>query len=231
MGCQTMDWSRFESDWNRYSAMPDAELLSRTDAYPCLQDDTPSSPYDPHYFYQDIWAFKKVLASGATRHVDVGSRVDYVGFLSAVTSVTFVDIRPLRIDLENFDGVAGSILAMPFADGACDSVSCLHVAEHIGLGRYGDPLNPRGTVEAALELERVLASGGSLYFSVPIGRPRVCFNAHRVHSVEQILGYFPSLSLASFSCVDDSCVFREGVDPEILVGANYACGMFHFTKG
>jgi SAM-dependent methyltransferase len=225
-----VDRSRYERDWAEYSKMRCAETLSRSDAYPCLGDDTPSSPYDPHYFYQDIWAFKHVLASGTSRHVDVGSRVDYVGFLSAITNVTFVDIRPLRVHLEKLECVKGSIVAMPFEDGSCESISCLHVAEHIGLGRYGDPLNPLGTVEAARELDRVLAPGGSLYFSLPIGRPRVCFNAHRIHSVEQILGYFPGIDLAEFSCVDDRGVFHDDADPALLEGASYACGMFHFKR-
>ena len=218
-------------DRRAYMELPGAERLDWRASDPQVHDLTPRSPFDPHYFFQDVWAAQRVAELAPQRHVDVGSRVDLVGFLTAITEVTFVDIRLLEAEVEGLSSVEGSVLEMPFADQSLESVSCLHVAEHIGLGRYGDPLNPRGTVEAALELERVLASGGSLYFSVPIGRPRVCFNAHRVHSVEQILGYFPSLSLASFSCVDDSCVFREGVDPEILVGANYACGMFHFTKG
>ena len=54
----------------------------------------PTSPYDPHYFYQDVWAAKWVAETAPGRHVDVGSRVDYVGFLTSHTDVTFVDIRP-----------------------------------------------------------------------------------------------------------------------------------------
>jgi SAM-dependent methyltransferase len=225
-----MNEEDFVRDLQRYQSMPWSEPLFMENLQPCLTDDTPTSGYDSHYFYQDIWAFKRVLASGAKRHVDVGSRVDYVGFLSAVTDVTFVDIRPLMVNLERFRCMPGSILAMPFDDGSCASLSCLHVAEHIGLGRYGDPLNPLGTVEAARELERVLAPGGDLYFSLPVGRPRVCFNAHRIHSVEQILSYFSGLDLVGFSCVDDSGFFHEDVDPRALSSASYACGMFHFRK-
>lgn len=225
-----MDESKYWADWEAYSQMPGAELLSRNDPYPCLADDIPTSPYDAHYFYQDIWAFKRVLASGATTHVDVGSRVDYVGFLSAVTDVTFVDIRPLEVNLERFHCRQGSILAMPFADGSCASLSCLHVAEHIGLGRYGDPLDPLGTIKATRELARVLAPGGNLYFSLPVGRPRLCFNAHRIHSPEQILEYFSGLELVGFAGVDDRFVFREDIEPADLSTATYACGLFHFRK-
>jgi len=110
------------------------------------------------------------------------------------------------------------------------SISCLHVAEHVGLGRYGDPLDPQGTQKAAYELTRVLAKGGQLYFSLPIGKPRVCFNAHRIHSPGQILEYFKGLKLVGFSGVTDFGRFAENIPPTDLENANYACGMFHFTK-
>jgi SAM-dependent methyltransferase len=164
------------------------------------------------------------------RHVDVGSRVDYVGFLTALTRVTFVDIRPLEAEVEGLDSVAGSVLDLPFEDRSLESVSCLHVAEHIGLGRYGDPLDADGTRKAATELARVLRPGGQLLFSGPVGRPRVCFNAHRIHSPEQIIAMFPELELVEFSGVDDAGAFRRGRAPEELNGARYACGLFRFGR-
>lgn len=221
---------RYLSEYYRYSALPGSETLRFIDSYPCLYDRTSTTPFDAHYFYQDIWAFKLIQRSGTSSHVDVGSLVSCVGMLTAITQVTFIDIRPLVVDLENFDSKAGSILAMPFNDNSVPSLSCLHVAEHIGLGRYGDPLDPEGTKKAARELARVLAQQGNLYFSVPVGKPRVCFNAHRIHSPQQILDYFHNLDLVDFSAVDDNGKFRQHIDPANLANANYACGLFHFTK-
>ena len=187
-------------------------------------------PFDAHYFYQGVWAFKLIQASGTPDHVDVGSCVRFVGMLTAITRVTFIDIRSLIVNLENFDSKPGSILALPFSDNSVASLSCLHVAEHIGLGRYGDPLDPEGTKKAARELARVLAPTGDLYFSVPVGRPCVCFNAHRIHSPQQILDYFYDLELVRFSGVDDRGNFGQDMAPGDLADAAYACGLFHFTK-
>ncbi len=220
----------YAADWREYARRPDAEPLYFLDSYPCLCDRTTTIPFDAHYFYQDIWAFKRILVSGTPSHVDVGSRAIFVGMLTAITKVIFIDIRPLVVNPENFYPQAGSILALPFADNSVASLSCLHVAEHIGLGRYGDPLNPEGTKEATRELARVLAPQGNLYFSVPVGKPRVCFNAHRIHSPQQILGYFHDLKLIQFSGIDDSGTFRQDIDPDDLAGFNYACGLFHFKK-
>ena len=217
-------------DWRAYSNIAHSEPLSLRDAYPCLLDRTRTIVFDRHYFYQDIWAFKAVKASSPPCHVDVGSRAIFVGMLTAITKVTFVDIRPLFANLENLDSQRGSILALPFDHNSVFSLSCLHVAEHIGLGRYGDALDPMGTGKATSELARVLAPQGNLYFSIPVGRPRVCFNAHRIHSPQQILHYFCDLSLVRFAGIDDCGTYREDIDPNELAGSSYACGLFHFTK-
>lgn len=220
----------FFAELRRYQKMAGAETIAWRDLYPCFGDRTATTSFDTHYFYQDIWAFRKILESGASNHVDVGSKVDYVGFLSTITHITFIDIRPLVTDLPNFEGKAGSILEMPYGDDAIPSLSCLHVAEHIGLGRYGDPMDPQGTAKACRELRRVLARGGNLYFGLPVGRPRVCFNAHRIHSPDQILNYFEGLKLVEFALVDDAGHFRRNEKPEAGAAQKYGCGLFHFTK-
>lgn len=222
----------FFSELRQYKRMEGAEKenIFTRDLYPVLNERTLTSGFDTHYFYQDIWAFRKIFESGVKAHVDVGSKVDYVGFLTTITQTTFIDIRPLITDLPNLDSKAGSILNMPYEDGTVPSLSCLHVAEHIGLGRYGDPLDPLGTAKACLELQRALAPGGNLYFGLPIGRPRVCFNAHRIHSTEQILEYFSGLKLVEFSFVNDKGRFLQNIDPAESRNAKYGCGLFQFTK-
>lgn len=142
----------------------------------------------------------------------------------------FVDIRPLEAKLPNLTCIAGSVTELPFADQSEESVSCLHVAEHIGLGRYGDPLDPAGTRKAARELVRVVRSGGQLLFSLPDGRARVEFNAHRVHDPLDVVAMFPDLELFEFSGVDDSGTFAENRGFDELRGSRYACGLFRFAR-
>jgi hypothetical protein len=225
------EYPRFIGDMRRYSAMASAETIKLADTYPCLFDRTPTTRVDSHYFYQDIWAFKRISRLKPKLHVDVGSSVSFVGFLTAVTKVHFVDIRPLDVcNVDNLECMKGSILDMPYEDACLESISCLHVAEHIGLGRYGDSLDPHGTKKAAAELSRCLARGGNLFFSVPVGKPRLCFNAHRIHSPKQILTYFEDLKLLEFSATDDNRKFMQSIDVDILENSRYACGMFWFTK-
>jgi len=210
--------------------MEKAERSRFLNSYPILSDGTEKTPFDRHYFYQDIWAMRRIYKSGVRAHIDVGSRVDFVGMLSTLTYVTFIDIRPLEVQLEGLDSKKGSILELPYPDSSLPSISCLHVAEHIGLGRYGDPLDPCGTQKATVELSRVLARGGSLYFSLPTGKPRLCFNAHRIHSPQQIIAYFATLDLVEFSVIDDERKFHENVDYHHFEETEYACGLFWFKK-
>lgn len=219
------------SDMVKYSRMDGAEPIELANTYPCLFDKTSKSSVDSHYFYQDLWAFKKIYSLKPELHVDVGSNVNYVGFLTVITNVHFVDIRPLEVsNIENLKSVKGSILNLPYESDSLKSISCLHVAEHIGLGRYGDALDPLGTKKAASELTRCLAQGGNLFFSLPVGKPRLCFNAHRIHSPRQIIEYFGNLRLVELSGTDDKKQYIENIDIDILENSRYACGMFWFTK-
>jgi len=106
----------------------------------------------------------------------------------------------------------------------------LHVIEHIGLGRYGDPIDPNGSIKACKELQRVLKPNGTLYISLPIGKPRICFNAHRVHDPREVIEYFNKLDLVEFSVVDDAGDFVEKVSPNNYAEQSYACGMYVFKK-
>lgn len=199
--------------------------------FPEIFDKNPAShTFDKHYVYMDRWAFLKLIQNRPQEHVDVGSSIRFLSMATTVTRLRFVDIRPISLDFENFECVAGDILKLPFADSSVQSISCLHVAEHIGLGRYGDPLDINGTVKACRELARVLKPGGSLYFALPVGKQATYFNAYRVHSPKIILAYFSGLKLLQFSAINDQGHFVADAKPEDYENSWYACGCFTFTK-
>jgi hypothetical protein len=198
--------------------------------FPQLHDRTSWTGFDAHYVYQGPWAFRHMLRARPARHVDVGSFLGYLGFFSAVVPTTFIDIRPAGLQVPGLEEETGSVLDLPYGDGELESLSCMHVIEHIGLGRYGDPVDVAGSEAACRELSRVLAPGGSLYLSLPIGRPRICFNAHRVHSVEQVQAFLPDLELARFDAVLDGGTWVDDCPLDKVRDADYALGLFHFTK-
>jgi SAM-dependent methyltransferase len=217
-----MEWRTFRRSHGPMSA-PFADL------YPCLDDRTGTTPFDAHYFYQAAWLARCLATVRPDLHADVGSSVNMLSAISAWQPTVFLDYRPLQVKLSGLACVAGTITALPFGDRAVSSLSCLHVIEHIGLGRYGDPLDADGSLKACAELQRVLAPDGRLYLSVPVGRERVCFNAHRVFSPQSIVDALPYLHLLGFSLIRDDGVFVADASFAMACEQEYGCGLFEFT--
>lgn len=218
---------RYARHWLVFQSASGGQLKLR-DSYPCLTDWVPSTPFDPHYFYQGAWLARKIAARLPGLHVDIGSSVLTISVLSAHATTVFMDYRSLKVKLPNLHSIAGSVVHLPFARQGIDSLSCMHVLEHIGLGRYGDPIDPEGSRKAATELASVVGPGGRLYLTVPVGRSRVCFNAHRVFPPQEILDMFPGLRLISFSWVDDAGILHESGKPQDADEEEYACGLYEF---
>lgn len=221
---------RYVSDWLAFRRSAGTWSVAVADSYPCLADRLPTTPFDPHYFYQGNWLARRLAEAKPQQHVDIGSSVLMVGVLSAHVPIIFVDYRPLVVRQSGLNCIAADILRLPFADRSVASLSCLHVIEHIGLGRYGDPIDPEAARRATEELQRVVGQGGTLYLSTPIGRERVCFNAHRVFSPTTILSWFSQLTLTRFSYVSDDGLLNLDVSPEKIPQQEYGCGFFEFRR-
>lgn len=221
---------RFFSQWFKYSRNAAGQKVGLLDSQPCLGDWSTHTPFDAHYFYQGAWLARKIAHTKPNGHVDIGSSVLTMSIISAVVDVIFLDYRTLKAKLPGLTSISGSILSLPFKDNSVSSLSCLHVIEHIGLGRYGDPLDPEGSLKAAVELQRIIGSGGRLFLSLPIGRERICFNAHRVHAPATVLEMFPRLRLVEFSYVDDRGQFHEAQSVHAAGELEYGCGLFQFEK-
>jgi Caenorhabditis protein of unknown function, DUF268 len=225
----------FVSDALRYNRMnpPSAFRIRAADLFPILGDRFSKAGFvGGHYFHQDLWAARKIYQRSPLEHMDVGSRLDgFIAHLLAFRQVTVVDIRPLESDISGLSFVQDDATElMHMATDSVESLSSLHVAEHFGLGRYGDPIDPQACFRFMASLQRVLAPSGVLYFSVPVGRERVEFNANRVFAPHTILRNFSGLCLTSFSFVgDDGCLY-EDQDPLALPESELACGLFEFTK-
>jgi len=203
------------------------------DRFPCLNDRTAGTGFDRHYVYHTAWAARILAATRPPYHADIGSSLYFAGIVSAFLPVKFYDYRPADLQLGNLYSGRADLLALPFEDCSVESLSCMHVVEHVGLGRYGDPLDPDGDLKAMAELQRVIAPGGSLLFVVPTGQPRVCFNAHRIYGYGQIRKAFAKLKLEQFSLIPDDAA--EGglilhADKRQADKQKYACGCYWFKR-
>jgi SAM-dependent methyltransferase len=197
-----------------------------------LSDRLVHTPFDAHYVYHTAWAIRKIRLSAPPMHVDVSSSLYFVALASALTQIEHLDYRPPELHLQNVTCRFGDLMALPFASDAVSSLSCMHVIEHIGLGRYGDPLDPCGDIKAANELQRILAPGGQLLFVAPVGKPRVCFNAHRIYSFEMVLSLFPMLQLDDWALLEDDVAkgLAPNAEPSLFNKQSFGCGCFSFKK-
>lgn len=222
----------FLLDFFRYKISSLNETVEIKDLYPCLSDRSSLSQTGKgHYFYQDTWALEKVFKNMPNKHIDVGSRIDgFVGQCSSFCEVEFVDLRPVDLGLSKLKMVEGNILNLPYENNSVESLSSLHVIEHIGLGRYGDQIDFDGSKKALKELQRIMKVNGYLYLGVPVGRERVMFNAHRVHFPKTIIKNLDQCELQEFSVVDDAGKFIQNVNPDEYDKSDYACGLFVFKK-
>jgi hypothetical protein len=201
--------------------------LRSRDIIPCLTDRTATTPIEPVYFLQDAWFARCIAERRPAAHVDVASSARSMSLVAQFVPVTLVDIRPVEIELPGFTFQAGTVLGLPYADASVASLSSLCVIEHIGLGRYGDPFDARGSEKAAAELCRVLASGGDLYVSVPVDAECcVYFNAHRAFTRDYFLSLFPGLAL-----VAEQYIYGRAYAPAYAPARGFGTGLFHFRRG
>jgi SAM-dependent methyltransferase len=208
--------------------------LDEENLYPCLSDSTSQTGFDRHYVYHPAWATRIVINNKPSKHIDISSTLHFCSTLSAILPVEFYDYRPAKLELPNLKSLPGDLMNLPFESNSVESISCMHTVEHVGLGRYGDPLDYDADIKAINELKRVLAINGTLLFVVPLGsKDTICFNAHRIYSKDQVLNLFSDLELKEFTLIPE--YEADGglvVNPskELLEKQFYGCGCFWFTK-
>ena len=207
--------------------------------YPILDERfSESGTMSGHYFHQDLLIARRIYKNKPKRHIDIGSRIDgFVAHVAVFREIEVFDIRLQKSMVKNIIFKSADLMKLPKnMINYCDSVSSLHAIEHFGLGRYGDPIDYYGHIKAIDNIYKILKKGGKLYFSVPIGKQRIEFNAHRVFDVAYLLRLFKDkFKINYFSYVDDKGSLFENVklDNNSIknnYNCKYGCGIFEMTK-
>jgi len=202
--------------------------------YPCIGDDTSTTDFEPHYTYHPAWAARILAKTLPKKHIDIASTLKFCTMVSAFIPVEFYDYRPAALTLDGLTCKKANLLHLPFDDASIDSLSCMHTLEHIGLGRYGDEIDYNGDLKAIEELQRVLAPKGNLLIVVPVGKPKIEFNAHRIYAYAQIRSYFKNLNLVEFALVPDDYKAHGLITNATEAMADeqrWGCGCFWFKNG
>lgn len=230
----------FWKDYLKYKKENKRFKIPFTEIWPITYEKTKNTTFDGHYTYFPAWAIRKVLEiekrKNIEKHIDFSSSLHFCSNLSAFLPVEFYDYRPANLTLSNLKSEHADLTNLKnFKDNSVKSLSCMHVIEHIGLGRYGDKIDTEGDIKAINELKRICDIGGSILFVVPVGKERIQFNAHRIYDFDTIKKLFgKDFELKEFSLIDDKNNFIENIRLDKASGLvekqSYACGCFYFVK-
>ncbi|MFZ5575195.1 MAG: DUF268 domain-containing protein [Pseudomonadota bacterium] len=226
---------RYVAGWFQFRK----EYKGQLDLLPCLYDwYEEGGATKNEYFWQDLYVARKIYIANPEKHVDIGSRIDgFVAHVASFREIEVFDIRPITslipgVLFRQADLMNPTELLIEY----CDSLSCLHALEHFGLGRYGDPIDSHGYAAGLGNMAGILRPGGLFYLSVPIGRERVEFNAHRIFDPLSLvrLAAANGLLLREFAWIGSSRTLVQSASPEQdmneLSKLHYALGIFTFVK-
>jgi hypothetical protein len=222
----------FNAELKKFKELNSGDRFSNSDfdIYPCLHDKTIITPFDAHYVYHPAWAARIVRDINPQLHIDISSTLHFCTMLSAFIPTRFYDYRPALLNLDNLTSESIDLTNLSFEDNSQTSLSCMHTLEHIGLGRYGDPLDPDGDIKAINELARICAVGGNLLLVVPVGRKKIMFNAHRIYEPKEFASYLVNFKIIDFSLITDDGHFINNATYEQAAEQNYGCGCYWFVK-
>lgn len=196
-------------------------------SYPCLHDkDDNAWVCKWHYFHQDLLVASEIYKDNPGKHVDIASRIDwFVAHLAVFREVEVLDIRKIDSNVKNIKFKQADL--MNIWDDMKDyssSISCLHAIEHFWLWRYWDSIDINWHLKWLDNIYKMLKKGGVLYFSTPIGKQRIEFNAHRVFSIRYLHDCFvDKYKIENFSYVDDNWDLHENVDIKEWFKNNFWC--------
>lgn len=226
---------RYLRDFLRFRA----DYTGRLELLPCLHDwYEEGGTTKSEYFWQDLLVARMIFEARPEKHVDIGSRVDgFVAHVASFREIEVFDVRPMTTRIPGVTFKQANLMnPVEGMAGYCDSLSCLHALEHFGLGRYGDPINPKGYERGLINMAGLLKENGVLYLSIPIGIDRVEFNAHRVFDPRVIvdLAMQHSLGLSALTVIQPSgkveTLAPEKAQLSNLASQRYALGIFVFQK-
>ncbi len=237
------EFGRIENDW----IAEDAKLYSKLNVHPTMHiqeeydmpiytDKVAKAGSIHSYFWQDLWAARKIYENSPKVHYDIGSRVD--GFVAHLLTfrdhVNLIDLRPLDRTVDGLNFICADATNLNgLDDNSIESLSALCSLEHFGLGRYGDEIDPDACYKCFEAIGRKVKEGGDIYLALPVGKEHLEFNAHRIFYASTIIEAFPEYTLVEYSCTYNGYIEYDidihKYDNDVSLGGN-RFGLFHFRK-
>ena len=203
---------------------------------PILSDfEIDNSDHENHFFHSDLLIAQKIFDKNPENHIDIGSRIDgLVSHIASFRNLDCVDIK--NINIKPHKNI--NFLQLDITDNKIInkkkyfSVSSVGLLSHVGLGRYGDKIDPDGHLKAIQNLCNLCERNGLIYIMVPVGKSGVEFNSHRVFNPHLIVENFKirNCELIEFSLINDDGELNINSDLNSAINLNFGGGVFVFIK-
>jgi len=178
------------------------------------------SVYDRPYEYAFVVEVLRQHVSEGTTIVDIGSAGSVLPAMMAAMGYRVIcfDVREWPIQYPGLDSRVGDLLNGPlFPPNSIDVFTCISTIEHVGLGRYGDKMQPDGDIQAMTRLREMLKPGGYLVLTVPYGKPAVVYPAHRIYDanrLEKLTSGFSLVTQKWFGPLEREDVYQQCSEAE-----------------
>lgn len=205
--------------------------------YPILDDfNDNSGVVKNQLFHSDLLTSQKVYHKKPLKHLDIGSRIDgVVAQIASYRNLDVLDIRDLEIkphkninflkqDLTNILNVSDNE--------KYDSISSIGCLAHIGLGRYGDNIDPEGYKKGIEAISKLAKEKCYVYVLTPVGKESVEFNAHNIFDAKKLIREFEinNFVLKEFHLINDDGELILNSKIEDSINLNFGGGYFVFQK-
>ncbi len=158
---------------------------------------------DPTEFFSHYEAFSffvnndlKKLGNKQFSILDVGSPKMFTSTLSASHHVNSLVLANPSDSLSNTNYILHDVSdVLPFENNTFDIFTSTVSIPLLGLGRYGDKVDPNAIENFIQELTRVMKDGSTLYISMCLGHNILCFNNGYYLTLEKIEQLFSKFKL------------------------------------
>ncbi|MEA2459440.1 MAG: hypothetical protein QOC95_2412 [Thermoleophilaceae bacterium] len=131
------------------------------------------------------------MAEGPGRTLDYGADIGFLSLAAAQRGhdVVALDRLPSALDYDHpkVRHVQADVLTHDFGGERFDQIVNCSSVEHVGLGgRYGSFGDEDGDLKAMEAMSRVLAEGGRMILTIPVGEDLVAAPQHRIYGPERL---------------------------------------------
>lgn len=205
--------------------------IARIDSAPSGQARAVDPVPDPVSIHRSAWIANALATSQPKRHVDISDSPLLAAIVGAFVSTHWYGYGAAPLKLAGSPSNTVNPLDLPFRAAGVPSISCTGIIERLGLGQEDCELDPDADLKAMEELKRIIAPDGSLLLVLPIGKPCVLFDSHRIYSFGQVLDCFEAFDLEEFAVIPDAGAGLV-LNPDHRLADRQTCGAgcFWFRK-